>query len=102
MEKSHYLEIDFNNIGVVAGEVIAAWIIEDGSFDHAFGTHRCYDVILDEDEGFDMDDLRFYPYDNEEVAHDLTEEQKWEIEARLPGLLNAPDLNEVRDAYEEI
>jgi hypothetical protein len=102
MEYTHEIEVEVEG-GIVCGEVVASWTIEDNSFDHAFGTEKVFDVALEEDEGFDIEHLRFFPYDNEESDGEvLTQEQKAEIESRLSGILKAPNFNTVACDLAEI
>lgn len=99
MGDSQEIEIETQDqAGVICGEVHVFWTIEDNSFDHEFGTRQEYAVVLDESEGFDLSDLRFYPYENEGKGQKLTKEQEEEIEGCLESELTAPDLNDIAEA----
>ena len=100
MQDIQDIEIEVEG-GVVAGNVEVEFGIEDNSFDHEFGTEYQFDTILS-DEEIGIDDLRFFPYENDdENGLELTASQQEEVRHLIPSKLSYPSVTEVRDAMDD-
>lgn len=92
-----YVEVEIEG-GVLTGNANANWIIQDDSFDHAFGTEKVVNVVLESIEG--IEDALFGSYDDDENVQATPEQIKEAInliEGNSEEYLTTPDIEDVRE-----
>ena len=93
----NYIEVEIEG-GILTGTANANWIIQDDSFDHAFGTEEVVNVVLERIEG--IDDALFGSYESDDDTKATPEQIKEAIsliEGNSEKYLGTPDIEDVRE-----
>lgn len=93
----NYIEVEIQG-GILTGTANPNWVIQDNSFDHAFGTEKVINVVLESIEG--IEDALFGSYDDDENVQATPEQVKEAIsliEGDSEKYLATPDIEDVRE-----
>lgn len=93
----NYIEVEIQG-GILTGTANPNWVIQDNSFDHAFGTEKVVNVVLESIEG--IEDALFGSYDDDENVQATPEQVKEAIsliEGDSEKYLATPDIEDVRE-----
>ena len=91
----NYVEVEIEG-GILTGTANANWNIQDDSFDHALGTEKVVNVVLESIEG--IEDALFGSYESDDDIKATPEQIKEAInliEGNSEEYLSTPDIEDV-------
>ena len=93
----NYIEVEIQG-GILTGTANPNWVIQDNSFDHAFGTEKILNVVLESIES--IEDALFGSYESDDDTKATPEQIKEAInliEGNSEEYLTTPDIEDVRE-----